>query len=105
MNEDNFDDVLNELQNKISQFDNKTSNKIHFSFLKKVNFKSPFVYPVIIFFILCVFLIILKPNFTKYNSQDEQGNVTRKVSYKRLVFISLILSIVISISLYYFKLR
>ena len=105
MNEDNFDDVLNDLHNKISQFDNKTSNENHFSFLKnlkKINIKSPLVYTIIIFFTLCIVLIILKHNFIMYDIQDNQGNVTTKISYTKTVLISLILSIIFTVLHYYY---
>jgi hypothetical protein len=103
--EDNFDEVLNNLQDKISQFDNKTSKTNHLSFLKKIDYKSPFVFPVIIFFILSIILIILKPNFIKYSIQNNDGSTISKISYKKLLYTCIFLTLVLSVSLYYFKLR
>lgn len=96
MNDTELDDALEKLSKQVGQFTttSTTSNSNVKGFFNNIKLNSRLVYygiPVII----CIILLILKPNFITIETQDENNNQIRKLSLFKLITAVVIVTAVI----------
>ena len=98
----NFDQSLKKLEDKISQFTNHKSST-YISSIKgignKINIKALVVY-TLPFVLGAIILSIWKPSFVSTEVEDDQGQYTVHVSFKKVVIASLILGAIIDVLIF-----
>lgn len=104
-NTENFEEVLESIQDRLDKFEDKLgSENSVFKFVNGVNFQSPFVYGPIIFILTVIILVIAKPAFIKHEI-EKNGELLKVISIKKLGIYSSVITIILSLAYYYFKLR
>lgn len=104
-NTENFEKVLDDIQKRLTFFEDKlgTGNSV-FNFVNGVNFQSPFVYGPIVLVLVVISFLIARPAFIKHEI-EKNGELIKVISIKKLALYSSVITIILSVAYYYFKLR
>ena len=100
--DDNFDQTLKKLEVKVTEFtDHKSSSyKSSINGLgNKINVKALVIYASP-FILVAIALYMCKPDFVSYEAEDDKGQYTKKVAFKKVIISTLIIGVVIDVLLF-----
>ena len=100
--DDNFDQILNKLESKVTKF-TEHKNSTYTSSIKKIgnkiNVKFLLLY-ITPFIVVSITLYIWKPSFVSNEVEDDLGQYNIQVSFNKLVLSSLIIGAIIDVLIF-----
>lgn len=87
---------LKELRNETQKYSTKKQKYTSFTLTWT---KMYMAIPVVIFIVL----LLWRPNFTKDETYDENGEVSRSLSFKKILYSDLIISSIIIVGIFVYK--
>ena len=97
--EEDYESKINTLTKQVGQFV-KTPISTSSFMLPMINLKSPFLWYILVPFIVLILLILIKPTVIMTETVTTDNKIKLNISYKKLFLTTFILGVIIDIALY-----